>query len=38
MAIGIVRYNELTKQKQLDEWNRVKKDILNKVEDIKLKF
>jgi len=38
MAIGIVRYNELTKQKQLDEWNRVKKDILNKVEDIKLKL
>ena len=36
--IGIIRYNELTRQKQLAEWNRVKNDILNKVEDIKLKL
>jgi transposase len=36
--IGVIRYNERTKQKQLAEWNRVKNEILNDIENIKLKL
>ena len=36
--MGIIRYNEQTQQKQLAEWNRVKDEILNDIENIKLKL
>ena len=36
--IGIIRYNERTQQKQLAEWNRVKDEILNDIDNIKLKL
>jgi transposase len=35
---GIIRYNGQAKQKQLAEWNRVKDEILNEIENIKLKL
>jgi transposase len=36
--IGVIRYNERTKQKQLAEWDRVKNEILTDIENIKLKL
>jgi transposase len=36
--IGIIRYNERTQQKRLSEWNRVKDEIVNDIDNIKLKL
>jgi transposase len=36
--VGIIRYNEITKRKQMREWNNNKPKILKKVEDIKSKL
>jgi transposase len=36
--IGIIRYNEITKRKQMREWDNNKPKILEKVEDIKSKL
>jgi transposase len=36
--IGIIRYNEVTKRKQMREWDNNKPNILGKVEDMKSKL